>query len=351
MAAPFIVFSLPRSRSAWIARFLSYGGRRCGHDLATECASLDELTGRFRGEYAGTAETGAVIGWRALRRRLPDARIDVVRSPVGYIHASLSRFGLGSQALMDELIKRDAMLDELARVPGVKSFTFAQLNGIEACRALFEHCLGVPFDWKWWQGLADVNVQVNVHERLHFLAANRKRIEALKREAAFEENNHISHIVIGSEPWDSLWPEIDALFAEHFNEVEGDLAVNRPYKLDEPAMRAMNTAGMLRIITARVDGILAGYCMWQVTPDVESAGMLIAQHGPWFVRKVHAHLMLGPKLFNASLVDLRALGVKNAFPHHRLQGRGAKLGAFFRRLGAVETQRTYSLWLGETQHA
>ena len=61
MTAPFIVFSLPRSRSAWVARFLSYGEKRCGHDVATECGSLAELTGRLHGEYAGTAETGAVV--------------------------------------------------------------------------------------------------------------------------------------------------------------------------------------------------------------------------------------------------------------------------------------------------
>lgn len=349
MNEPFIVFSLPRSRSAWIARFLSYGWRRCGHDLATECGSLDEFTGKLRRDYAGTAETGAVVGWRALRRRLPDARLVVIRRPVPEVFASLARFGLASSALMDELLQRDAMLDEVATVRGVKSFTFGQLAGIEACRKLFEHCLGEPFDWEWWESLAGVNVQVDVAERLRILEANRERIEAIKREAA--EESHVPHVVIGPEPWDAIWPEADPLFAEHFGEVEGELAENRPYKLDEPMMRQMNAIGMLRICTARVDGILAGYCMWNVTPDVESAGMLIAQHGPWFVRKGYAHLMLGPKLFDASIADLRDIGVKNAFPHHRLEGRGAKLGAFFRRRGAVETQRTYSMWLGEPAHA
>jgi hypothetical protein len=116
-------------------------------------------------------------------------------------------------------------------------------------------------------------------------------------------------------------------------------------------MRAMNASGRLRICSARVDGRLAGYCMWTVTEDVESKGMLIAEHGPWFVRKEFAHLHLGRKLFDSSVEDLRSIGVKNAFPHHRVQGRGAKLAAFFKRRGAVETQRTYSLWLGEAQHA
>jgi len=346
MTAPFIVFSLPRSRSAWIARFLSYGGKTCGHDLATRCGTMAEFRAMFDRDYAGTAETGAVVGWQAIRRLLPEARIAVVRRPVAEVHGSLARFGLGSPLLMDELRERDAMLDQVARLRGVKSYSFADLNGIDACRDLFEHCLGEPFDWEWWERWANRNVQVDVAERVKFLADNRERIEALKREA----RGGAPHVVIGPESWDSVWPEIDAVFAEHFSEVEGDLASNRPYKLDEPAMRAMNATGQLRIFTARVDGALAGYCMWSVTKDVESAGMLIAQHGPWFVREAFKHLWLGPKLFDASIADLRAIGVKNAFPHHRLQGRGAKLGAFFKRRGAVKMQETYSMWLG-AQHA
>jgi hypothetical protein len=35
------------------------------------------------------------------------------------------------------------------------------------------------------------------------------------------------------------------------------------------------------------------------------------------------------------------------FPHHRLHGRGAGLGRFFRRRGASEIQRTYCLQIGE----
>lgn len=345
--APFIVYSLPRSRSAWIARFLSYGGWRVGHDLAVECGSLNEFCGRLCREHCGTVETGAVVGWRALRYRLPDTKIAVVRRPVAEVYSSLDRFGLGSQYLMDELIERDAKLAEVARLPGVKSFTFASLNKLETCRDLFEHCLGEPFDWEWWEGLASENIQIDVAERLRFLDTNRDRIEALKREAI--EESRPPHVVIGEEAWSSLWPEIDVLFAEHFAEVEGDLAQNRPYRLDVPAMCAKTSQGELRITSARVDGELAGYCMWNISRDVESAGMLIAQHGPWFVSPKFASLSLGGKLFDASIADLRAIGVKNAFPHHRLNGRGVKADAFFRRRGAVEIQRTYSLWLGDAR--
>ena len=345
--APFIVLSLPRSRSAWLARFLSYDGKRCGHDLATQCGTMKEFAALFDSDYAGTAETGAVVGWRAIRRLLPNARIVVVRRPVPEVYASLARFGLASPLLMDELNERDAMLDQVSKLRGVRSFAFSDLNGLAACQELFEFCLDEPFDWEWWESLANVNVQVDVPERIKFLTDNRDRIEALKREARVGD----PHVVIGTEPWDALWPEIDALGSAHFAEVCARAEPNRPYKLDNESMRAMNYSGYLRIYTARVDDVLAGYCMWSVTKDVESAGLLIAQHGPWFVKEEFKSLHLGAKLFDSSINDLRSIGVKNVFPHHRLEGRSAKVGAFYRRRGAVEIQRTYSMWIGEPQHA
>jgi hypothetical protein len=349
MNSPFIIFSLPRSRSAWLARFLSYKNYRCGHDIAPQCTTVKEFVDLLCSGYCGTAETGAIVGWRAILRLLPDVRIVVICRRVQEVFDSLARFGVGSPALMNELIARSAMLDRLSAQPNVRTFSFSELNEIRVCQRLFEFCLGEPFDWEWWESLANVNVQVEVAERVKYLADNHVRIEALKADARRVGGD--GDIVIASETWESVWPAIDCLFAEHFAEVEGDLANNRPYRLDEPEMCALHAKGHLRIWTARVDGALVGYCMWTVTKDVESAGILIALHGPWFVRKQFAHLHLGRKLFDASIDGLRKSGVRCAFPHHRLAGRGAKLGAFFRRRGAVETQHTYSLWLGETAHA
>ncbi len=345
---PFIVLSLPRSRSAWITAFLSYGGRKCGHDLATQCESVADFAAMLRGEYAGTAETGAVVGWRAIRALMPEAKIAVVRRPVQEVHNSLARFGLGGKLLMDELRERDAMLEQVAAVPGVRSFTFDDLEGINACQQLFEHCLGEPFEWEWWESLANVNVQVDVRDRLKYLVDNKTKIDALKADAARIAR---AGIVIGPERWDSIWPEVDSLGAAHYGEVCARSEPNRPYKLDAAAMRAMNEARTLLIFTARVDGVLAGYCMWTLANDVESAGLLIAQHGPWFVKEEFKGLNLGAKLFDLSIDELRLIGVKCVFPHHRLEGRSAKVGAFYRRRGAVEIQRTYSMWLGELQHA
>lgn len=155
----------------------------------------------------------------------------------------------------------------------------------------------------------------------------------------------MSDVELASESFAQIWPEVDDMFREHFGEVDGGIEPRRPYRLDAGLMEAMWRSGSLRITTARREGKLVGYCTWNVMPDVESAGLLIAQQGAWFVAP-DAGFRTGYKLFIKSLAELRRLGVKCVFPHHRMQGRGDRLGRFFKRIGAVEIQHTYCLWIG-----
>ena len=292
--------------------------------------------------YVGTVETGAVVGWKALWRRFPGAKITVVRRKVDDVIRSFANLGIASTELEDELRQRDAMLATLSKMPGVTTVEFGDLRRMVVCQRIFERCLGLPFDWEWWESLAEVNVQVDVAAELRYLDANRARIEAFKREALSDERPIIT---VAQERWSDVRDEIEELFAGHFAEVDGGIEPRRRYKLDHAAMAAIDEAGCLEITAARIDGALVGYCMWMTSQDVESEGLSIAQHGPWYVSEKYAHLRLGLKLFDRSIDHLREVGVSNAFPHHRLEGRGKALGAFYARRGAQEIQHTYSLWL------
>ena len=43
---PFVVLSLPRSRSYWLSRYLSYGGWHCGHEEIRHARTLSDVRGR-----------------------------------------------------------------------------------------------------------------------------------------------------------------------------------------------------------------------------------------------------------------------------------------------------------------
>lgn len=151
-------------------------------------------------------------------------------------------------------------------------------------------------------------------------------------------------LAVRVERFAEIWPEVDQLGLEHFAEVDGGVEPKRSYVLDSDQMRQMCKQGILRILTARCEGKLVGYLTWQISLDVESRNLLIAQQGAWFVRP--GYPKAAHRLFTESISYLKSLGVQCIFPHHRLQGRGRGLARFFARQGAKATQLTYSLWIG-----
>lgn len=155
-------------------------------------------------------------------------------------------------------------------------------------------------------------------------------------------------VVIAAEPWATAQPECRALQAAHFAEVEGPLAKLRPYRLNEALMQRAADAGMLHAIVARVDGVFAGYLTWTISDDPESMGMLKAEQGALYVDPAYARHRLMDRMVAFSTPYLRARGVQCLFMHHRLLGRGARLGLWFRRrLRAIEIKHEYFVWIGE----
>lgn len=150
-------------------------------------------------------------------------------------------------------------------------------------------------------------------------------------------------VVFAWEPWASVWPEGEPLTKAHFNEVEGILAVKRPCKIDEQAMANAEKFGVLRIVAARVLGRLVGYCTWCLLPDPESKGLLMANQGAIYVDPQFAGI--GYRMVVFSLPGLKAAGADYVLMHHRMLGRGARLGVWFRRLRATLIKHEYYLWL------
>ncbi len=153
---------------------------------------------------------------------------------------------------------------------------------------------------------------------------------------------------IAVEPWASAQPECRALQAAHFAEVEGPLAALRPYRLNERLMQHAADAGFLHAVVARVDGVFVGYLTWTISDDPESTGTMKAEQGALYVDPSYARYRLMEKMVDFSIAFLRERGVKCLFMHHRMLGRGARLGLWFkRRLRAIETKREFFLWIGD----
>jgi hypothetical protein len=347
VAPPFIVLSLPRSRSAWASRFLSYWPFRAGHDLSIECTNANDFVRSLRTAYDGTAETAAMVGWDAIQYHFPTAKIAVILRPFAEVIASLQKFGLNPD--IAEMRRRADMLVDIAKRPGVLLVTFNGLRNRNVRNALFTHCLDTAPDDHWDAMFADWNIQIDMRERLERLQTNQQHIDALKADVSRYLNSRAvkapKGIAFAIERWPSVWPECDALGADHFREVDGGVELKRGYGLRADLMEAMDKAGTLVIATARSGGRLVGYCTWSLAPDVESAGLTAGEQGAWYVDPGIPNV--GGRLYLFALRHLKSLGVDIVYPHRRTQGRGGEnLDKFFRRLGAKEIQRDFSLWIG-----
>lgn len=176
----FIILSLPRSRSAWLAQFLSYGLFSCGHDLAAFCSSVGEWIIRFSA-LTGVVETGAVVGWRVLRHALPGVKVIVVRRPLREVYDSFIRLGV-TNVDQEELFRRALSLDTVASLPDVEVWEYSELEDEDRCAKLFEHCLGVAHNHNWWATMARQNVQIDMRERIRHLQAHQQQMRAFRQE-------------------------------------------------------------------------------------------------------------------------------------------------------------------------
>ena len=117
---------------------------------------------------------------------------------------------------------------------------------------------------------------------------------------------------IALESFDASYPEVQALYREHYQEMTDRLAEcgidMSPYnpRLDEYS-KASNGGWLLTII-ARFDGKAVGYCNVYVTHDMHNRE-LIAQEDTLFVTKSHRN-GLGKKLVRFGINELRNRGVK-----------------------------------------
>lgn len=192
MNRPFIIYALPRSRTAWLSNFLTYGDWFCGHEKAINMRNLEDVKAYFSRPNVGAVETAAAQGYYLLRYLVPNIREIVILRPVNEVVDSIMNMDVSEVATYDrDILQRnmeygDRMLRKIARSPNVLSLNYSDLDDLEKCKEIFEHCLPYKFDQKWWRVWKDRNIQVDVKKVLSYYIQNRSAIEEFKRYSKVE---------------------------------------------------------------------------------------------------------------------------------------------------------------------
>lgn len=181
----FVVYALPRSRTAWLSVFLTYGAWACRHEAAAFMRKVGDLPALLSQPNTGTVETSASYGHALVKHYAPAAKIAVIRRPVDEVVASTLELAKGLVVYDEPMLRRNMeygarTLDAIAAEPGVLALDYSALNTEEGARQIFEHCLPYAFDRGHWEALKDQNLQVNFRDFLNYHLANRAEIFAFK---------------------------------------------------------------------------------------------------------------------------------------------------------------------------
>lgn len=340
------MFALPRSRSFWLSKFLTYGAWQCGHEELLHCRSLDDVTAWLGQPYTGTVETAAAPFWRLLPASV---RVVVLRRPVAEIVDSLARAGF---AIDPAQIERQACkLDQIvARVPNVLSVDYAgladQVNGAR----LFEHCLGQDMPQGWWDAVSPINLQINLHHLTRQYWAFQSPLKKLAKIAKHRiiadmgaDRDGRDDVVFQVESFRQFYADAEGLFAEHL--VQTEQSPDDHARKNLPLLRRLDDMGSLQCLTARRhgNGRMVGYLMSVVAPSLDSPDVIQAEHTIFYASAEVNNL--GMKLQRAALGHLRARGVNEVIMRAGHRGGGPRLGAFYRRLGAEPFGQIYRLAL------
>lgn len=354
MNSPFIIYALPRSRTFWLSKFLSYGDWICGHDELRHLRTLENAKTWLNAPCTGTAETAAAPWWRLAQMIKPDARVVTIRRDPAGVLGSLLRTGIAFDqgALKAMLAAMDRKLDQIeARIPGVLSVQFDDLTKEEICAKVFEHCLPYKHDPEWWVLMNSQNLQCDLRSYIHECQTFAPQLEKVGRAAKQMILRDMTKgappdkdgITIQTEKFDDWFRDAAPLFRDHMVATGQDIEDYNKKNL--PAFRGIEQLGMLQIVTARSNGRMFGYLVTVLSPSLDDPDLLSALHLPFYASPDIPGL--GMRMQRAALDLLRGRGAGELFGRAGIRGSGPRLGAVYKRLGGEEIGQLYRIPLKE----
>lgn len=149
---PFVVLSLPRSRSFWLSRFLSSEERPVAHDISRHFKSRVEIHHLFADPHAAVVDTALGLIWADLH--IPGVRVLVLHRDVGAVIFSMQRLGMS----VNRIPEYDAQLRAL---PGFH-LEQADLESERGAAEVYRYATGCAMPPTRWRDMIGKNLQADV---------------------------------------------------------------------------------------------------------------------------------------------------------------------------------------------
>lgn len=350
--SPFVVLSLPRSRSFWLSRYLSIKPWHCAHDELIKCRSLEDVRCWFKQPFIGTCETAGSPFWRLIPHYCPTAQIATIRRPVNDVLDSCGKLGFD---LTDQFVKSitlfDRKLDQLEkRLPDVIRIDYDDLNSQKIMKNLTEKLLNMDFMPDRFKVMSEMNLQTDITAQLRYYSAYENQIKKLAKTAKQVSLSLIqSHetiddgMLIQEESLESVMKDGIKLFQEHAVDV-GEHPDSYLGK-NIPLMQKLEELGNLQIHTVRCNGRLFGYLAAVISPSMERQNTKSGVHTLFYTSRDVKNI--GVRLQKASIDALKRKGCDEVILRAGIRGSaGGRIASLYRRLGAEDFGQLYRLDLG-----
>lgn len=190
---PFIIYALPRSRTAWLSRYLTYLDWTCYHEVGIRMREVEDIKRFFYSRpNVGCSETAAGPLWQIIKHHVPDAKRVVIRRPLEDVMNAMMNLDLSGVAYYEydklkRILSREIRdLEKISAEPDVLTVDYADLKTPEACAAIFEHVLPYRFDYDWWRVLDKTKVEVDVKQVILYYYANKDGVDGFKKKCKSE---------------------------------------------------------------------------------------------------------------------------------------------------------------------
>jgi len=135
----FFILGHPRSRTAWLATFMTYANSFCFHEAYVHAEGVEGIRNLFESlpqfPFVGTADSGLAFYADDLLREFPDARYVVIERPLEECAASLEKTFSNLMATVWPL----SGLDKIKAHPGTMIVNFHELD-IRKCLEIHSFC-------------------------------------------------------------------------------------------------------------------------------------------------------------------------------------------------------------------
>jgi hypothetical protein len=153
---PYFIASLPRSRTAWLANFLTYGPSFCFHEPMDQ-VSIQQypwLFGSVAQEFVGSSDSANTFVMEQLIDLFPAAKIVVIRRELNAVRESLKQIGLDSGLWLE---KMDRLLDRIEYAYRPLVIPYLNFDAGRIWHYLFPH---VPLNQRRLEMLENFRLQV-----------------------------------------------------------------------------------------------------------------------------------------------------------------------------------------------